>query len=69
MWVNRSEKGTTITVAFPDNPIARESIVLYLDALKFACARVASGRTVARRPMPVPAVARTRCAALGVAAS
>jgi hypothetical protein len=69
MWVNRSEQGTTITVAFPDNPIARESIVLYLDALKSECVRVARGRTVARPPVPVPTIARTRCAAVDVAAS
>ena len=66
MWVNRLGRGTTITVAFPDNPIARESVLRYLDALKSACVRVARGRTgVRRRSVHVPA----QCAALGVAAS
>jgi hypothetical protein len=44
MWVNRSEDETTVTVMFPDNPIARESIVRYLDAMKSAYVRVAEGR-------------------------
>jgi mycolipenoyl-CoA---2-(long-chain-fatty acyl)-trehalose mycolipenoyltransferase / long-chain-acyl-CoA---trehalose acyltransferase len=44
MWVNRSEDETTVTVMFPDNPIARESIVRYLDAMKSAYVRAAEGR-------------------------
>lgn len=69
MWVNRSEQGTTITVAYPDNRIARESIVMYLDALKFECACVARDRTVAQRPVQVSVHGRSRCAAaLDVAA-
>ena len=51
MWVNRSDEGTTITVAFPDNPIARESVVRYLDALKSACVGVAAGRAVVPQPV------------------
>jgi hypothetical protein len=47
MWVNRTEQGTTVTVAFPNNPIARESIVRYMDAMKSAYVRVAEGREAA----------------------
>jgi hypothetical protein len=68
MWVNRSEDGTTITVAFPDNPVARESVVRYVDALKFTCRRVAQGRITVRRPVPTPAVV-TACSAFDAAAS
>ncbi len=44
MWVNRNETGTTITVAFPDNEQARESVAHYLGAMKMAYLRVADGR-------------------------
>ena len=47
MWVNRGERGTTVTVAFPNNPIARESIIQYMDAMKSAYVRVAEGREAA----------------------
>lgn len=68
MWVNRCASGTTITVAFPDNPIARESVVRYTDALKATCLRVSRGRTALRRPVPVPVIARAY-SAFDVAAS
>jgi 2'-acyl-2-O-sulfo-trehalose (hydroxy)phthioceranyltransferase len=35
---------TAATVLFPSNPVARESIVRYVDALKSVCVRVADGR-------------------------
>jgi hypothetical protein len=35
---------TAATVLFPSNPVARESIARYVDALKSVCARVAEGR-------------------------
>jgi hypothetical protein len=35
---------TAATVLFPSNPLARESIARYVDALKSVCARVADGR-------------------------
>ena len=44
MWVNRSEKETSVTVMFPDNDVARESIVRYMEAMKSAYVRVAEGR-------------------------
>jgi mycolipenoyl-CoA---2-(long-chain-fatty acyl)-trehalose mycolipenoyltransferase / long-chain-acyl-CoA---trehalose acyltransferase len=44
MWVNRVENKLTVTVAFPDNPIATESVFLYLEAMKAAYIRVADGR-------------------------
>jgi hypothetical protein len=44
MWVNRSEKETSVTVMFPDNAVARESIVRYMDVMKSAYVRVAEGR-------------------------
>jgi mycolipenoyl-CoA---2-(long-chain-fatty acyl)-trehalose mycolipenoyltransferase / long-chain-acyl-CoA---trehalose acyltransferase len=43
MWVNRG-RDTTVTVMFPNNPIARESIVRYIDAMKSAYVRIAEGR-------------------------
>jgi hypothetical protein len=43
MWVNRTEHGTTVSVAFPNNPVARESIVRYVDAMKSAYVSVAEG--------------------------
>ena len=43
IWVNRAEKETTVTIAFPDNPIARESIDKYLHAMKAIYLQVADG--------------------------
>jgi len=43
MWVNRFQHETTVTVLFPDNPVARESIDRYLGAMKSVYARVADG--------------------------
>lgn len=44
MWVNRRDAGTAITVAYPDNPIARESVAQYVDLMKMVFLRVAEGR-------------------------
>lgn len=41
LWVNRGERETTLTVAFPNNPIARESIDRYVSAMKAVCLGVA----------------------------
>lgn len=38
MWVNRFERETTATLSFPDNPIARESVARYAEALQAAYA-------------------------------
>lgn len=47
MWVNRFEDETTLTVAFPQNPVARDSVERYVRALKATCLRVAAhGATV-----------------------
>ena len=43
LWVNRGERETTVTVAFPDNPIARESIDRYLTAMTAIYKAVADG--------------------------
>jgi hypothetical protein len=43
MWVNRTAKETAVTVAFPNNPIARESVIRYVDAMKAVYQRVAEG--------------------------
>lgn len=40
MWVNRFEDETTLTVAFPQNPVARDSVERYIRALKATCLRV-----------------------------
>lgn len=45
IYVFRDEKGTAMTVMFPDNPVAQESVARYMSAMKSVCARVAdSGR-------------------------
>ena len=44
MWVNRFQHETTVTVMFPDNPIAGESVMQYLAAMKSVYAHVADGR-------------------------
>lgn len=44
MWVNRRGEGTVITVAYPDNPIARESVAEFVEQMKCAYLRVADGR-------------------------
>ncbi|OBH82330.1 acyltransferase [Mycobacterium scrofulaceum] len=44
LWVIRLQHETKVTVLFPDNPIARESVGRYIDALKSAYLRVADGR-------------------------
>jgi len=43
LWVNRGERETTVTVAFPNNPIARESIDRYLSAMTAVYQGVADG--------------------------
>ena len=47
MWVNRVEQETTVTAAFPSNPIARESVLRYLQAMKSVYLSVVEGRSVA----------------------
>ena len=44
MWVNRRDTGTTITVAYPDNEVARDSVAQYVDLMKMFYLRVAEGR-------------------------
>jgi mycolipenoyl-CoA---2-(long-chain-fatty acyl)-trehalose mycolipenoyltransferase / long-chain-acyl-CoA---trehalose acyltransferase len=42
--VNRYEKETQVIVFFPDNPIARESVVRYIETLKSVFVAVAEDR-------------------------
>ncbi len=44
MWVSRGDGGTTVTVAYPDNPQARESVMEYVGLMKMMFLRVAEGR-------------------------
>jgi hypothetical protein len=44
IWVTRRGTGTTVTIAFPDNPIARESAAQYIEALKAVFLEIADGR-------------------------
>jgi hypothetical protein len=44
MWVNRFLHETTVTVLFPDNPIAGESVTRYIATMKSVYARAADGR-------------------------
>jgi hypothetical protein len=39
VWVNRFETETTLTVSFPENPIARESVARYIEAVQTVYAR------------------------------
>lgn len=41
MWINRQAENTTVTMSFPDNAIARESVLRYIAALTQAFVRVA----------------------------
>jgi hypothetical protein len=41
VWINRFEKQTSLTISFPDNPIARDSVARYVDALTSVYAHVA----------------------------
>lgn len=43
MWVNRYQHQTTVTVLFPDNPIASESVANYIAAMKSIYIRTADG--------------------------
>jgi hypothetical protein len=43
MWVNRGEKETTVTVAFPNNSIARESVLRYVESMREVYLRVIDG--------------------------
>lgn len=57
-WVNRGERETTVTVAFPDNPVARDSITRYLEAMAAVYLEIADGvepttaRNRARHALP-----------------
>ena len=44
MWFNRFGTGTSVTVAYPNNPIARESVTRYVEAMKHVFGVVAEGR-------------------------
>ena len=50
---------TTVTVLFPNNPVARESITQYLTALKSVCVRAADGWTPIADPYEVATGARS----------
>ncbi len=41
MWINRQAANTTVTMSFPDNVIARESVLRYIATLIQVFARVA----------------------------
>ncbi|HVQ97214.1 MAG TPA: acyltransferase, partial [Mycobacterium sp.] len=55
MSVGRLFDETSMAVFFPDNPIARESVTRYVEAVKSVCARVAAGRDAVAS---LPSVAR-----------
>ena len=43
MWVNRAEAETTMTVAFPNNAVARESVMRYVEVMRSVYLRVIEG--------------------------
>lgn len=50
MWVNRYQHQTTVTVLFPDNPIASESVANYIAAMKSIYIRTADGTLATLKP-------------------
>jgi hypothetical protein len=48
IYVIRMATETAVSVLYPDNPIARESVSRYAAALRSACLRVAEGRSAVR---------------------
>ncbi|AQA05616.1 acyltransferase [Mycobacterium sp. MS1601] len=46
MYVNRTATETALTVTFPNNPVARESVIRYVAAMKAVYTRVVEGREV-----------------------
>ena len=56
MWVNRRDTGTTITVAYPDNEVARDSVAQYVDLMKMFYLRVAEGRADSLSSPRIPKV-------------
>src|SRR6185312_16884640 len=46
MWVTRLRHETTVTVLYPNNPIARESVDLYVAAMRSVYVGVAEGRRI-----------------------
>ncbi|MBU9764969.1 acyltransferase [Mycobacterium sp. TNTM28] len=57
MWVNRLGRGTTVTVAYPNNPVARESALRYTEAMQAEYLDVVTGRVSATSRGAVPALA------------
>jgi hypothetical protein len=57
MWVNRRDTGTTVTVAYPDNSVARESVAQYVDFMKMIYLRAAEGRADALSSPRIPKAA------------
>ena len=45
MWVNRLHDRTQLVIAYPDNPIARDSIATYKELMRSTFARIADGGT------------------------
>jgi mycolipenoyl-CoA---2-(long-chain-fatty acyl)-trehalose mycolipenoyltransferase / long-chain-acyl-CoA---trehalose acyltransferase len=50
IWVNKFHEETTVTASFPNNPIAYDSVVRYLGAMKSVYLRVAEGRREIAHP-------------------
>ena len=59
--MNRLQHETTVTVLFPDDPVARESVADYIRAMKSMYPRAVKGRrrcSFARSPAPLTALAQ-----------
>jgi hypothetical protein len=64
MWINRQAANTTVTISYPDNAIARESVDRYITTLSDVFGRVAAGAS--REPddaVPQPNPNRTGASA------
>jgi hypothetical protein len=46
MWINRHAEQTTLTISYPDNEIARESVQRYIATLSEVCTNVAQSAAV-----------------------
>lgn len=50
MWINRHAERTTVTISFPDNAIARDSVDRYIATLVEMFTRAVEGTSVAAAP-------------------
>ncbi|QUR69709.1 acyltransferase [Mycobacterium spongiae] len=60
MWINKFQNETTITASFPNNPIAHESVALYLETMKSVYLDIIDGGADIAYPRNAAALQRQR---------